>query len=282
MQPYGFARTLTALDQAGLGKRVTQGLIQKATQKIMSDEVDTDHLQAFYEDYWKNKGVPQEIQDKLVNDYDLKECAKCSHPIFDGQTGQSGSEYCSEDCMDDADDRENENLRQCEQCGETYDCEYEGYWVLGEESVCSEDCAWDYLEQSNCYTRFFRANPGYDETLTWSALKAGERPNYDSCREFQDALQDHGVVMHECHECGSHGDGEGGHDIYDIDEGWFCDEECAWKAINDYIESYASGSDTTKIQAYVRDNEQLYDLEGRRDLNQAIDDALDALVEEEE
>ena len=287
MNQYGMARVLTALDQAGLGKRVTQGLIQKATQKIMSGDADTDKVQAFYEDFWKHKGVPQEIQDKLVDDYRLPYCEKCHHPIFENQTGQSGNEYCSEDCMDEADDRPNENLRDCEQCGESYDCEYDGYWVLGEESVCSRDCAWDYLENSRCYSGFFRDHPNADESATMEGVKRNNAPNYDNCREFQNALEEYAVYLNECAECGDTGPDEDGHRVDDIDGGWFCDEECAWKAINDYVANYVAKEYTglagpTQVQTLVRENHQLYDLEDRRDLDRAIDDAVSEIPEEEE
>ena len=283
-----FVHLLKNLERHRFGRRIISLMIRRATQAVEGRVIIPGKpvigFDDFYEDFWKQKGVPEEVVERLLDKYD--ECPQCHHPIFDEVIGQSGTKYCSDECARAANDEYNEYLRDCENCGDTYNSLDEGGYVMYHD-VCSTDCAWDMIDG---YIRnLFRKHPEFDEDKTLEALKAenpgtGRRvydaPWYESSRQLEADLMECGVRILECDSCGRTGEeteteGFGIEDINDAtdEDYWFCSEECAWKAILEYVEYRGNQprSVCEQIVKQLRGTKHIDDLVHAQALNGAIE-----------
>jgi hypothetical protein len=83
----------------------------------------------------------------------------------------------------------------------------------------------------------------------------------------------------ECERCGTSGNAEeGGWFLSDIDDDeWFCGDDCAWEAINQYVIDEVDADSADQVVEYLKEKYALSDLSNHRRLDRAISDAVDEL-----
>lgn len=256
-----FSRVLNALEQRGFAKKPIKIMEDRATQVVKEgDSLNQDGFGDFYANFWGTR-IPEEVKEELFRNYD--ECEGCQSPLLDDEVQGYRGKYCTDDCREEYE----EYVRQCYACGDTYDSENEGGWLF-DNDYCSSECAWEAIRSD---IRHMAQNEGYDpdETLEAIERESDMAPWYDSERQMLSDIRRYGVQFEECDQCGSDANPEEMHEIYDIHNNHYCDDECAWEAIKDY----AKDNDLSDEQiAKLVENNSISDLSGAGDLDTAIDE----------
>lgn len=96
---------LPVLKTHGLGRATTSLMEQKAiaAASVGSDRIGSGNVGHYFDAMWVEH-CPTGVKAALLDFYGP--CAKCDNPRFDGYVGESGAEYCSDNCAYEAHDED--------------------------------------------------------------------------------------------------------------------------------------------------------------------------------
>lgn len=253
-----------------MGTPTFRRLEQRALAAVEAETVQKDEFMGdFYRDFWKPSGrMPTWVTQSLADQ--VGACAECGYePAFDDFIGEySDRRYCSRKCRTEAHD--DEYSRQCEWCGDMYDSEQDGGWIL-ERDVCSMDCAEDVVKNDSDVEKFCKTHPGVDLDATVEKMKEAHDFWNDDSREFMQNFEHHAVYHGVCGVCEAEEDeATDGRWIEDLDETWFCSDHCAWDGIATYLTDITADQwSPWQTQQFLKDY-LLSDLEDTGALNAAL------------
>lgn len=255
-------RMMPVLREQGYGKRFINIMDQKAQAAVLGGRGEMLSINWMWDEYWKEYGVPDNILDSMNTQNG--ECHNCHSPRFDTVEGESGAEYCSDECAEDSNDVRSEYSVDCDQCGQRFDSTEEGYYVdlLG-TYACDTDCAWTQIFDSHEVFRYFSGHEEWDEEATVAAIKRNMNPSeINDTDSLDEACEIYGVRNLQCAECEEFMSKDAAIEIEDIGA-VYDSPSCAWDGIRDYT----TGATYAKLKVRF----ELEQLSDSGDLDDAIE-----------
>jgi hypothetical protein len=270
MNHRSFLTVLRDLNRHRFGRNVMNVMTRRAGKLALDREVqDGDEFSVFYERVWRPYGVPDEVREALLDEFDA--CPECGEePILDKDEYHGywrRRAYCSEKCRSAAHDGEDD--RECSGCGDWFDTN-NGYSFNGED-YCSDDCAWSAFENCHEVWVFFREkHKNLDQTAVMEKAKNLEWWRCDGSQEVEDLLKEAAGQITHCEVCDNVIDVDEGRDIADMEDAAFCSDHCAWEGIAQYLDVLTNRQwSAYQAQQLLKDH-VLWELEGPGRLDAAL------------